>query len=456
MSSIIKSVKRWFASPAIETSGSSNRTQIISRDQHSISRKDISENALKVLYRLSNAGYESFLVGGGVRDILLGLHPKDFDIATNATPEQVKELFRNCRIVGRRFRLAHILFGRDVIEVATFRAHCDDNIQQAKEGMILRDNVYGDIEEDAIRRDFTINALYYNIKDFSVHDFCDGLSDLRKRQLRMIGDPETRYREDPVRMLRVVRLACKLDLSIEQKTLEPIAGLAYLLEQVPAARLWEEYRKLFLAGAGKLTFEKLREFGLFHALFPATDRSLKNDDTAQAQQTEQLILDALENTDTRIATEQTVNPAFLMAVMLWQPLLESTEALQQKGNNFNDAFFKSMARVLNAQSQHISIPRRYALVIRDIWSMQLRLPAHHGKKAWSIFEHPRFRAAYDFLLLRSQSDPRQKELADWWTKFQDADANARRQMLQQTGGGKKRRRRKPRNQKRQQANKNRH
>ncbi|HEY9030368.1 MAG TPA: polynucleotide adenylyltransferase PcnB [Kangiella sp.] len=456
MSSIIKSVKRWFATPATETPGAGANTQIISRDQHSISRKDISDNALKVLYRLSNAGYESFLVGGGVRDILLGLHPKDFDIATNATPEQIKELFRNCRIIGRRFRLAHILFGRDVIEVATFRAHCDDNIQQAKEGMILRDNVYGDIEEDAIRRDFTINALYYNIKDFSVHDFCDGLADLRKRQLRMIGDPETRYREDPVRMLRAVRLACKLNLTIEHNTLKPVAELSHFLEQVPAARLWEEYRKLFLAGAAKLTFQKLREYGLFHALFPATDRALKHDDSPQTNATEQLVLDALENTDTRIATEQTVNPAFLMAVMLWQPLLESTEALQQKGTNFNDAFFKSMARVLNAQNQHISIPRRYALVIRDIWSMQLRLPAYHGKKAWSVFEHPRFRAAYDFLLLRSQSDPRQKELADWWTKFQEADANDRRQMLQKTGTGKKRRRRKPRNQKRQPANKNKH
>lgn len=456
MSSIIKSVKRWFATPATETPGSGANTQIISRDQHSISRKDISDNALKVLYRLSNAGYESFLVGGGVRDILLGLHPKDFDIATNATPEQIKELFRNCRIIGRRFRLAHILFGRDVIEVATFRAHCDDNIQQAKEGMILRDNVYGDIEEDAIRRDFTINALYYNIKDFSVHDFCDGLADLRKRQLRMIGDPETRYREDPVRMLRAVRLACKLNLTIEHNTLKPVAELSHFLEQVPAARLWEEYRKLFLAGAAKLTFQKLREYGLFHALFPATDRALKHDDSPQTKATEQLVLDALENTDSRIATDQTVNPAFLMAVMLWQPLLESTEALQQKGTNFNDAFFKSMARVLNAQNQHISIPRRYALVIRDIWSMQLRLPVYHGKKAWSVFEHPRFRAAYDFLLLRSQSDPRQKELADWWTKFQEADANDRRQMLQKTGTGKKNRRRKPRNQKRQPANKNKH
>lgn len=456
MSSIIKSVKGWFSSPATDTPGAGTSTQIITRDQHSISRKDISDNALKVLYRLSNAGYESFLVGGGVRDILLGLHPKDFDIATNATPEQIKELFRNCRIIGRRFRLAHILFGRDVIEVATFRAHCDDNIQQAKEGMILRDNVYGDIEEDAIRRDFTINALYYNIKDFSVHDFCDGLADLRKRQLRMIGDPETRYREDPVRMLRAVRLACKLNLTIEPNTLKPVAELSHFLEQVPAARLWEEYRKLFLAGAAKLTFQKLREYGLFHALFPATDRTLKHDDSTQTKVTEQLVLDALENTDTRIASEQTVNPAFLMAVMLWQPLLESTEALQQKGINFNDAFFKSMARVLNAQNQHISIPRRYALVIRDIWSMQLRLPAYHGKKAWSIFEHPRFRAAYDFLLLRSQSDPLQKELADWWTKFQEADANDRRQMLHKTGSGKKRRRRKPRNQKRQPANKSKH
>ncbi|GAA4347692.1 polynucleotide adenylyltransferase PcnB [Kangiella taiwanensis] len=410
---------------------------IIPRDQHRVSRKDISDNALKVLYRLNKAGYDAFLVGGGVRDILLGLHPKDFDITTNATPEQIRGLFRNSRIIGRRFKLVHIMFGRDIIEVATFRAHCDSNIEQAKDGMILRDNVYGTIEEDAERRDFTVNALYYSVKDFSVHDYCGGLTDLRKRQLRMIGDPETRYREDPVRMLRAVRLATKLDLTIEEKTLAPIAELAPYLEQVPAARLFEEYRKMFLAGKGEATFKALQQHGLLGKLFPATEALL-----AEHQDFEIFIHAALENTDKRIASDNTVNPAFLIAVLLWQPLLERAHQLETKGMNFNDAFFKSMGRILGEQGQCISIPKRYSLVIRDIWALQVRLPQRHGKKVWSVLGHPRFRAAYDFLMLRAESDPSLREIADWWTKFQDADKETQHAMLpkgRRRKGGKRRR-----------------
>jgi len=462
MSAIIKKFKQWFAgktnsanhdenqgkskgknsrqdSNQKHQSNMTNSSQIVSRDQHSVSRKDISDNALKVLYRLSKAGYEAFLVGGGVRDILLGLHPKDFDIATNATPEQIRQLFRNSRIIGRRFKLVHILFGRDLIEVATFRAHCDSKIQQASEGMILRDNVYGTIEEDAIRRDFTVNALYYDIKDFSVHDYCGGLTDLRKRQISMIGDAETRYREDPVRMLRAIRLATKLDLSIAPKTLQPIKPLSALLEQVPAARLWEEYRKMFLAGHGEQTFKSLREHGLFAKLFPATSAAAD-----KHQDFEQLVIAALANTDKRIAEDNSVNPAFLIAVMLWQPLLDATKELESKGVNFNDAFFKSMAKVLNKQSQFISIPRRYSLVIRDIWSLQISMPQRYAKKVWSVLNHPRFRAAYDFLLLRAEVNPLQREDADWWTKFQDADKATQQAMLPKGKGKKKGRRRKPR------------
>ncbi|NVK22159.1 MAG: polynucleotide adenylyltransferase PcnB [Kangiellaceae bacterium] len=424
IANVKNSAKSWLAGD--KSSVTTAEQHIVSRDQHSISRKDISDNALKVLYRLKKGGYEAFLVGGGVRDILLGLHPKDFDIATNATPEQCRKLFRNCRIVGRRFKLAHILFGRDVIEVATFRAHCDDNIEQGQEGMILRDNVYGSIEEDAIRRDFTINALYYNINDFSVHDYCGGLTDLRKRQLRMIGDPETRYREDPVRMLRAVRLETKLDLTIEKNTLRPIDELSNLLKQVPAARLWEEYRKMFLSGHGLKTFAALREHGLFHALFPATDRALIQDNSDSILA---LIEHALINTDNRIREEQSVNPAFLIAVLLWQPLLDHAESMQRKGVNFNDAFFKSMGKVLASQSEHISIPRRYSLVIRDIWALQLRLPMNYGKKAYQVLEHPRFRAAYDFLVLRSQAEEKHQELAQWWTEFQDMSPEKRRTVL---------------------------
>ncbi|PXF64576.1 polynucleotide adenylyltransferase PcnB [Kangiella spongicola] len=413
---------------------------IIPRDQHTVSRKDISDSALKVLYRLNKAGYDAFLVGGGVRDILLGLNPKDFDITTNATPEQIRALFRNSRIIGRRFKLVHIMFGREVIEVATFRAHCDSNIQQAKDGMILRDNVYGTIEEDAERRDFTINALYYNVRDFSVHDYCNGLTDLRKRQLRMIGDPETRYKEDPVRMLRAVRLATKLGLTIEEKTLEPISRLAHLLEQIPAARLFEEYRKMFLAGKGEAMFEALQTHGLLSKLFPATEQLL-----AAHPDFESFIQAALENTDKRIASDNTVNPAFLIAVFLWQPLLERAHQLETKGHSYNDAFFKSMGLTLAEQSQFISIPKRYSLVIRDIWAQQIRLPQRHGKKVWSVLNHPRFRAAYDFLVLRAESDPSLREIADWWTKFQDADKAEQQAMLPKNRRRKVKRRRKPKN-----------
>ncbi|WP_251358297.1 polynucleotide adenylyltransferase PcnB [Kangiella sp. TOML190] len=411
---------------------------IIPRDQHSVSRDFISDNALKVLYRLHKGGYQAFLVGGGVRDILLGLRPKDFDIATDATPEQVKKLFRNCRIIGRRFRLAHILYGRDIIEVATFRAHCDDNIEQGADGMIVRDNVYGTVEEDAIRRDFTVNALYYNIADFSIHDYCGGLADLEKRQLKMIGDPVERYREDPVRMLRAVRLGCKLNLTIEQQTAKPIAELAQLLEGVPAARLWEEYKKMFLSGKGQRTFNQLKHFGLLPYLFPQTSKAMaENDDFAE------LVTIALENTDSRLRDDKTVNPAFLQAVMLWQPLLDKTEKLVAKGMGFNDAFYKSMNPVINQQSQTVSVMRRYAGVIQDIWALQIRLKTNYGKRVWSLLEHPRFRAAYDFLLLRAEIDPSHQRLADWWTEFQEASREQRLKMLAKSKSkGSKRRPRK--------------
>lgn len=413
---------------------------IIPRAEHSVSRAFISDNALKVLYRLHKGGYEAFLVGGGVRDILLGLRPKDFDIATNATPEQVKKLFRNCRIIGRRFRLAHILFGRDIIEVATFRAHCDDNIEQRGDGMIVRDNVYGTVEEDAIRRDFTVNALYYNIADFSLHDYCGGLTDLRKKQMSIIGDPELRYREDPVRMLRAIRLASKLELKIESKTANAIKPNAELLLQVPAARLWEEYKKMFLAGKAEKTFLALQEYGLLKFLFPTMVDSMRTAENAEA-----FIIQALRNTDDRLAEGKTINPAFLQAVFLWFPLLEKAEVLQSKRNSFNDAFYKSMNRVITEQSQHVSIMRRYGNMIQDIWAMQLRLKTTSGKRVWSIFEHPKFRAAYDFLLLRATIDPSLAPLAQWWTDFQEVSREQKITMISKNKpAGKKRRPRKKR------------
>lgn len=292
---------------------------VITREEHNISRKQISDNALKVLYRLNGAGFDAFLVGGGVRDLLLGQKPKDFDIATNATPEQIKQLFRNCRLIGRRFRLAHIMFGRDIIEVATFRGHHQEQknksiSQQSKEGMLLRDNVYGTIDEDAERRDFTINSMYYNIADYSIHDYARGIEDLEDRLIRLIGDPETRYREDPVRMLRAVRFAVKLDFDIEEDTAAPIEHMAPLLGDIPSARLFEESLKLLQSGHGLETYHLLREYNLFQQLFPTIAAHFTEDYSSHTEQMLDLVLDS---TDMRIEDGKRINPAFMFAAMLW-------------------------------------------------------------------------------------------------------------------------------------------
>jgi len=313
---------------------------IIPRDQHSISRKEISENALKVLYRLNKAGYEAYLVGGGVRDLLLGRKPKDFDITTNATPEQMRKLFRNCRLVGRRFRLAHVMFGPEIIEVATFRGHhsgheADDAVAtpqapvaslQAHNGMLLRDNIFGSIEEDAQRRDFTINSLYYNVADFTVRDYTGGMRDLQDGIIRLIGDPETRYREDPVRMLRAVRFAAKLNMTVDGATAEPIPRLASLLHDIPAARLFEESLKLLQAGYGEPTYRLLCEYQLFQPMFPLISRNFTELGDSHM---ERMVTQVLKNTDQRIHSDMRVNPAFLFSAMLWYPLLEQAQKLAQ-------------------------------------------------------------------------------------------------------------------------------
>ena len=397
---------------------------VLTRDQHGISRKQISENALKVLYRLHKSGFEAYLVGGGVRDLLLGRQPKDFDIATSATPDQVKQLFSNCRLVGRRFRLAHILFGRDVIEVATFRGHhhevnTNKNLSaQSSEGMLLRDNVYGTIEEDAERRDFTVNALYYNIADFSVVGFANGLADLEARRLVLIGDPETRYREDPVRMIRAVRFAAKLGLTISPETEAPITTLAPLLSDIPPARLFEETLKLLLAGQGLTTYRLLQHYDLFAPLFPeAAEVMGKGSDYYN-----QFIELALANTDQRLAEGLRVTPAFLYAALLWGPVETRTQQFMHEGGlNFYDASRLANDEVLSRQVKSVAIPRRFSTVVRDIWQLQDRLTKRSGKRPLRLLEHPKFRAGYDFLLLRAKLDPELEELAQWWTDFQEAN-----------------------------------
>lgn len=412
---LINRVKKLFSQKA---DANDVQLRVIPRDEHSISRTNISEPALKVLYRLRKAGYGAYLVGGGVRDNLLGLSPKDFDVATDATPEQVNGLFRNSRLIGRRFKLVHVVFGREVIEVATFRAppseeHSDNVSRQGDQGMILRDNVYGNKDEDAMRRDFTINALYYNIDDFSVHSYAGGWEDIQARQIRLIGDPATRYREDPVRMLRAIRFAVKLGFNIEEKTAAPIRDMAPLMTQIPAARLFEESLKLILAGSALNTMRMLREYNLFEPLFPAAEQRMQDDEYAVS-----LIENTMRNTDARIQSGKSVTPYFFLAALLWPQLNKVRQKYEDDGMAPHPALQKAADKVLRDQVKATAIPKRFSIPMREIWELQLRLPKIRSRKAPELTQHPRFRAAYDFLLLRQQSGEELQELCDFWTEIQ--------------------------------------
>jgi poly(A) polymerase len=437
---------------------------VIPRSEHSISRAAISPNALKVLYRLKEAGYQGFLVGGAVRDLLLGLRPKDFDVATNALPEDVRRLFRNCRLIGRRFRLAHVFFGNEIIEVATFRATAAPEREDAEDGdpdaeaeggdggggdegeaegraesgaedaaaefsppsdsehrafdprgRILRDNLYGTIEEDVWRRDFAANGLYYNIEDFSIWDFVDGVRDIKERRLKLIGDPETRYREDPVRMLRAVRFAAKLDFSIEPDTERPIKQLAYLLDGVPPARLFDEVLKLFLSGFGAKAYRLLQQYGLFEHLFPQSAAAFALAPYAYAGEMLEL---GLANTDARIAADKPVTPTFLFAVLLWSAVLRELNERQAGPSPDLALLMQACDTVLRAQQSRVAIPRRFAIPMRELLMLQPRFNRRSGVKSLSLLQHPRFRAAFDFLLLRAQVGVADPELATWWTDIQ--------------------------------------
>lgn len=406
-----------------------------------------------MLHRLNGAGYEAYLVGGGVRDMLLGREPKDFDIATSATPEQVREVFRNCRLIGRRFRLAHILFGRETIEVATFRAQAGEeelegDMEIEEGGRILRDNVYGTLEDDAWRRDFTINALYYDVQDFSVIDYTGGMADIAAGVLRIIGDPDKRYREDPVRMLRAVRFAAKIGFRIDAASEDFIYENGELLNDIPAARLFDEVLKLFMGGHAVQTFELLRHYYLFEFLFPLTDDSLGEEEDGFPHQ---LVLRALANTDERIAMGKPVTPAFLYAALLWEPVRIAMRPLLEQGMEEVPALHKAADEVIEEQLRYTSLPRRFSTPMVEIWSMQSRLENRSGRRAFRLLEHPRFRAAYDFLLLRGEAGEAEQELCDWWTEFQTADEPTREAMVKALGSGsggsagkKRRRKRGPR------------
>ncbi len=427
------------------------QARIYTRSEHSISRKMISPSALKVLYRLDGAGFRACLVGGGVRDLLLGREPKDFDVATDASPDQVRELFRNCRLIGRRFRLAHVRFGPEIIEVATFRAaHDEDSSDQGEmsdEGRILRDNVYGDIEDDVWRRDFTVNGLYYDIHDFSVIDYVGGVEDLDKGVVRVIGDPEQRYREDPVRMLRAVRFAVKLGFKLDETCARPLSQLAGLLDAISPARLFDEALKLFHGGYALQSFEALRHHHLFEHLFPLAEATLAHE---QHDFPRTLIGRALDNTDDRIAQGKSVTPAFLLAALLWDAFEERRQDLEADGMQPQEALGLAADQVLAKQVARLAVPRRFTQITRDIWSMQPRLVDLSPKRARRTFENPRFRAAYDFLKLRAEAGDDVAQSASWWTDFQDAGDADRETMLAQLderaapGSQKRRRRRKRR------------
>ena len=434
----------------------SNGRYTIPRDRHPVSRREISDNALKVLHRLTSNGYDAYLVGGCIRDIYFDLHPKDFDVATNATPEQVRRLFRNSRVIGRRFKLVHVLFGREMIEVATFRASHDDVPEDAKHGKdkshhsdsgrILRDNVYGTMEDDALRRDFTVNALYYDARNFSVVDFCGGVQDIEDQVLRLIGDPVRRYHEDPVRMLRAIRFKAKLDFDIDPDTANPIYELGHLLQDIPSARMFDEVLKLLQSGQGVKTFDLLLGYGLFEHLFPATCACLKAGD----EFCENLIIGALRSTDRRIAKDRPVTPAFLFAALLWGPMRRLYQDLLNQGVPPVPAMQQASMVVIEHQCTHTAIPKRFSMVVHDIWDLQYRLERRQPKHIGSLLAHPKFRAAYDFLVLREESGEQLNGAGQWWTDIQDSPEDGRGDMirsLKSTPGnskGRKRRRRQPR------------
>ncbi|NQX89851.1 MAG: polynucleotide adenylyltransferase PcnB [Halioglobus sp.] len=418
---------------------------IIPREQHCISRKHISDNALKVMSRLHAGDYQAYLVGGAVRDLLRGVPPKDFDVATDATPEQVAELFRNSRIIGRRFRIVHVRFGREIIEVTTFRGHHSaagnhessrrggNRSRQSASGLLLRDNVYGTLAEDAVRRDLTVNALYYDAQTFELFDHVHGLPDLEARSIRIIGDPEKRFTEDPVRMLRVLRFAAKLDFTIEEHTAAGIPPCARLLLEIPPARLFDEFLKLFLSGFAATTFEQLLTFDLLRYLFPDTSAALREENALT------LIRAAMENTDARIGNNKPVTPAFILAALLWPVAHQAFLRYGDRGDSPMVAMHAASMDTLAEANRHVSIPRRFAQPIREIWEFQLRLQRKSGRKAAELVDHRRFRAAYDFLLLREQAGEKTDGLGAFWTEVQTLSPQQRLASMSAGKGGGRRR-----------------
>jgi len=409
--------------------------------KHRITRDKISSGSRRVCETLQSHGHKAYVVGGAVRDLLIGATPKDFDVATDATPEQIRRYFRRSRIIGRRFQIVHVMMGQETLEVTTFRGLLGDDAKTDAHGRVLHDNVFGTQAEDAARRDFTANALYYDPTSEAVIDYHHGVADLKQKTLRMIGEPKKRYREDPVRMLRAVRLAAKLGLVIDPAAKQPIREMASLLENVPPARLFDEMLKLLTSGHAVNCITQLRQEGLHHGLLPLLDVILDQ------PMGEKFVMLSLSNTDNRVRAGKTISPSFLFATLLWHEVLVHWEKIKAKGELPTPALYAAMDEVLDVQAEKLAITRRIAGDIKEIWSLQPRFEHRAGKRPFSMLEQPRFRAAYDFLLLRTQAGEIDRELGDWWTRFQAAEGDQRSAMLvpDRAGSGpKKRRRRKPR------------
>ena len=392
--------------------------------RYGVSNVSVSGGAMQVIERLQGKGFRAFIVGGAVRDLLLGFKPKDFDIATDATPEQIKPLFRRAFIIGRRFRLVHVLAGAETIEVSTFRAPKDENDTDSDEhGRILSDNVFGSQADDAARRDFTVNALYYDPVAEDIVDYVGSLKDIKSRELRLIGDPETRYREDPVRMLRAVRLSAKLGLAIAARSRTPIKRLAPLLSNVPPSRLFDEMLKLLMSGHAVSALSSLRREGLHHGLLPLLDVILEQ------PQGQKFIELALADTDERVREEKPVSPAFLFATLLWHDVNQAWESRKKSGERPIPALHAAMDEVLDRQAEQLSIPKRFVGVMKEIWTLQPRFEQRSGQRPFRLLETERFRAAYDFLALRCKTGEMPAELSQWWLAFQNAEGAMRADLL---------------------------
>ncbi len=415
--------------------------KIIPQKVHNIQESQVDKRVIGILEKLQRADFQAYIVGGGVRDLLLGFKPKDFDIVTDATPDQIRALFKNSRIIGRRFRLVHVHYGRDIVEVATFRAappaqnaaqNLDSFDHMAIDGQIIRDNIYGTIDEDVWRRDFTINALYYDAIAGDIIDYCDGFLHIKNHTIKILGHPETRYREDPVRMLRALRFAAKLSFTIEPATLTPINNNDYqeLLSNIPPARLFEEYMKLFLTGHSEQSFLILNKYKILQKLFPFTAIKKIQDHYPQHLL---FVHRVLQSTDQRLQNDLPVNPAFLLAAFLWHPLqllyLESQNTSSNQNHGREHIWRLHTHKILKEQNVRLAIPKRFTQVMEEIWYLQRLLNKTRKKAVLKAAFHPKFRAGFDFLVLRSELEQTNSKQLQWWKDYEAADSQMRKNML---------------------------